>query len=114
MSKRVKKRKRAVAVSDPRSVEVLTVAWMLMVVTTLVCELGFAAIRISRPQPDSRLTILSSLFLFAAMVIGLLALLVTPVVLRSRRVPPPPGIMVFAVVVALAPVAMVALDLLRQ
>lgn len=114
MSKRVKKRKRAVAVSDPRSVEVLTVAWMLMVVTTLVCELGFAAIRMGRPAPDSRLTILSSLFLFAALVIGLLALLVTPVVLRSRRMPPPQGITVFAVVVGLAPVAMVALDLLRQ
>lgn len=114
MSKRVKKRKRTVVAADPRSVEVLTVGWMLMVITTLVCELGFAAIRIGRPQPDSRLTILSSLFLFAALVIGLLALLVTPVVLRSRRVPPPPGITVFAVVVTLAPVAMVVFDLLRQ
>lgn len=113
MSKHAKKRKKSPAAGDLRSVEVLTIGWMLMVITTLVCELGFVAVRMGRPQPDSSLAILSSLLLFAALVIGLLALLITPVVLRSRRVPPPQAITVVAVVVALAPVAMVAYDLLR-
>lgn len=114
MPKHAKKRKKAAVTGDARSIEVLTVGWMLMVVTTLVCEVAFAAIRIVGPRPESRLAILANLFLFAAMVIGLLLLLITPVVLRGRRVPPPQGITVFAVVVGLAPVAMVAFDILRQ
>lgn len=113
MSKRVKKRKRVHAAGDPRGVEALTIGWMLMVVTTFICEMSFAGIRMSGPPPDGPLMILSNLFLFAAMVIGVLALLVTPVVLRSRRVPPPQGITVLAVVVGLAPVAMVAFEMLR-
>ena len=114
MSKRVRKRKRVSAAADPRSVEALTIGWMLMVVTTLVCEVSFAGIRISNPPPDAPLMVLSNLFLFAAMVIGVLALLVTPVVLRSRRVPPPQGIIVLSVVVGLAPVAMVVFEVLRS
>ncbi len=113
MSKRAKKRKRAPAAGDPRSIEALTIGWMLMVVTTLVCELSFAGVRLSNPPLDSPLMVLSNLFLFAALVIGVLALLVTPVVLRGRRVPPPQGITVLAVVVGLAPVALVVLEILR-
>jgi hypothetical protein len=55
----------------------------------------------------------SYLLLFAAFVIGLIALFITPVVLRSRRVAPPSGVTVFALVVAAAPIVLVAIEILE-
>src|ERR1700742_4103495 len=104
-----KKRSKSHAVDDPRTVEVLTVGWMLTVVTTLACEVGFVAAR-WLSGGERTLTLLSHLFLFAAFVIGLVALFVTPVVLRSRRVPPPAGVTVFALAVAAAPIVLVAIE----
>lgn len=108
-----KKRSKSRAAAEPRTIEVLTIGWMLMVVTTLACEVGFVAVR-SLAGGDTVLSTLSELLLFAALVIGLVALLVTPVVLRSRRLPPPSGVTVFAVVVAGAPIAMIALEVLNK
>jgi membrane protein YdbS with pleckstrin-like domain len=107
-----KKRSKSHAVGDPRTVEVLTVGWMLMIVTTLACEVGFVLAR-WLAGGDGSLMLLSQLLLFAAFVIGLIALFVTPVVLRSRRLPPPSGVTVFAIVVAAAPLVMVVIEVLE-
>jgi membrane protein YdbS with pleckstrin-like domain len=107
-----KKRSKSHAAGDPRTVEVLTVAWMLTVVTTLACEVGFVFAR-WLAAGDGLLAMLSHLLLFAAFVIGLVALFVTPVVLRSRRVAPPSGVTVFALVVAAAPIVLVAIEILE-
>ncbi|HEV3344690.1 MAG TPA: hypothetical protein VG125_30215 [Pirellulales bacterium] len=107
-----KKRSKSHAANDPRTVEVLTVGWMLTVVTTFACEVGFVLVRRLAGQ-DRSLMLLSHLLLFAAFVIGLIALFVTPVVLRSRRVPPPSGVTVCAIVVAAAPLVLVAIEMLE-
>ena len=108
-----KKRSKAHAAGDPRTVEVLTVGWMLTVVTTLVCEVGFVLAR-WLAGGDGPLFVLSNVLLFAAFVIGLVALFVTPVVLRSRRVPPPSGVTVFAIAVSAAPILLVTIEMLES
>jgi hypothetical protein len=109
-----KRRSKSRIEPEPRTIEVLTVGWMLTVVTTLACEIGFAAARLMSDGSDGTLMMLSRLLLFAAFVIGILALLMTPVVVRSRRLPPPPGIIVFAVTVAVAPLVLAAMEMMQK
>jgi hypothetical protein len=108
-----KRRSRTRLESEPRAVEVLTIGWMLMVVTTLACEIGFVISR-GLAGGEGTLLVLSNLLLFAALVIGMIALLILPVVLRSRRLPPPSGIVFFAVVVSAAPLALAAMEVLNR
>lgn len=108
-----KKRTRLQAADEPGTIEVLTIGWMLMVVTTLVCEVGSAVARLAAGINEGPLQMLSELLLFAALVIGFIGLLVTPVVLRSRRAPPPSGVVAFAVVVTAAPFVMVAVEVMK-
>jgi membrane protein YdbS with pleckstrin-like domain len=109
-----KRRSKARVVSEPRTVEVITIVWMLTVVTTFACEVGFAISRWLAADDRSLLTVLSGLLLFAALVIGIVALLIMPVVLRSRRLPPPSGVVVFAAVVSAAPIALAAIEVLKR
>lgn len=108
-----KRRSKTRVESDARTVEVLTVAWMLTVVTTFACEIGFV---ISRALADGGgpLMMLSGLLLFAAMVIGMIALVMMPVVLRSRRAAPPSGVVAFAAVVSGLPLVMAAIEVLNR
>ena len=109
-----KRRSKSRVQGEPRTVEALTVGWMLTVVTTLACEIGFVVARSMADGGDGSTMMLSQLLLFAAFVIGILALLMTPVVVRSRRSPPPSGVTVFALVVAVAPLVMVAVEMLKK
>ncbi|HEY4310083.1 MAG TPA: hypothetical protein VGN12_11580 [Pirellulales bacterium] len=113
------KRKQKIEVPSPRdpnpSVEFLTVAWMLSVMTALVCELGFVAARGYLLLVDSKtatIQALAAMLLFAALVIGLVSLGLMVLVVRMRRVTPPRGILVFAAVVSLVPVAAMIVRLL--
>ena len=94
--------------AEDRVAEFLTVAWMLSVFTTLVCELGSAAaIWYLRAQPQAvQVAALASVLLFAALVTGTLSLVLMAGAWRLRRVKPPPGVSVFALVVGVAPVVM--------
>ncbi len=80
--------------------------------TTLVCGLGAAAARLylaAIGQPSPWIEALAAVSLFAAAVVGLISLLLAWAVVSMRQVPPPRGILVFAVVVGAAPlVAMLA------
>jgi len=90
------------------TVEFLTIGWMLAVVTALVCELGLVAARSYLLVVDgeaARMTSLAAILLFASLVVGLVVLGLGYAVVRSRRVPPPRGIVVFASVVGAAPLA---------
>ncbi|HEX7378042.1 MAG TPA: hypothetical protein VF278_13055 [Pirellulales bacterium] len=97
----------------PGAVEILTIGWMLMVVTTLACEIGFVLARGLAAEGDS-LMALSAVLLFAAVVIGILALLLTPIVMRRRRTAPPRGILVFAAIISAMPLVVLLLEGLRR
>jgi len=106
MNKHAKRRNPRHAVANHRGTETLTVAWMLMVFTTLACELVAALAYLYVMQFDRQaagVQLLYELLMFAACLIGLLSLLVCPVVLRARRVPPPRAIVVFSVIVGFLP-----------
>lgn len=113
MVKRTKQRRRRTrsgraASGESKRADLLTSGWMLTVVTALACELGFAAAQwYSTVQRGTAVEPLGRLLLFAALLIGLAALLLTPVVLKSRRVPPPRGITLAAVAVGLAPLGII-------
>ena len=97
---------------ETRSTDALTIGWMLMVLTALVCELGFLAARgFAGPESEGSLAVLMVLLLFASTVIGLGVLLLTPVVLKVRRDPPPRAIVVFSVVVGAAPWALIVFQI---
>lgn len=113
MNKQLKRRKQRQPVATTRSVEALTIGWMMMVFTALACELIALLSWLYLVQVDRQaaaIQLMCNLFIFAAAVIGLFSLLVCPVVLRSRRVPPPRSIVVFSLVVGFAP--LIALMLL--
>ena len=116
MSKRTKSRpKRAQALENP-SAHFLTVAWMLMVMTTLVCELisGASHLYVSKINHKAALLeTLSGLLLFAAFIVGFFSLIVFPVVIKARREMPPRPIIAFALVVGAAPIVAIALQAIR-
>ena len=116
MSKRPKSRpRRAQALENPAA-HFLTVAWMLMVMTTLVCELLSGASHLYVIEVNRQATLmetLSWLLLFAAFVIGFFSLIVFPVVIKARREVPPRPIVAFALLVGAAPIVVIALQALR-
>ena len=88
--------------------DALTVGWMLSVLTTLLCELGvLAAYWYVAAHPEAaKADVLCGLLLLAAIVLGLFSLCLLPIVVKLRRELPPLSIVVFAVVVDLAPIAL--------
>ena len=105
----VVKRKRGnpdqVVADESWTADATTAAWMLTVVQTLLCELGTAAARwyASAVPGATRIALLANLLLIAATVIGGVSLMLLPLMLKLRRVPPPRGILVFGVIVGAAP-----------
>jgi hypothetical protein len=117
MSKRKQRPIAQPAATEPSAVETLTVGWMLSVMTTLVCELGFVAARaylIVVAPASARIQVLAMVLLFAAFVVGSVSLELAYAVVRGRHTPPPRGILVFSVVVGAAPAATVLLRLLAS
>jgi hypothetical protein len=110
MSKRRKKKQvPAVTAGESRVADAMTVGWMLTVMTALVCQASLVIVRaVEHYQTDvEALGLLGELLLFAALASGVISLLLAPVVLRLRRTPVPPGIIVFAFAVGLTPLAIV-------
>ena len=103
--RRKKKLTRPDRPTESRRVEVLTVGWSMMVLMTLICEIGAAgAIWYGHFHPEAQAAeALAALLLLGALVVGALLLVLTPVVVRSRREKPPRGIVVLALVVGAAP-----------
>ena len=90
---------------ENRVVEFFTIGWMLAVFTTLVCELS--AVGVSwylKTNPQSTgMALLLMILELAALVVGLLSLVLMAVVWNLRATRPPSGISVFALVVGAAP-----------
>ena len=95
-----------------RATEFLTVAWMLCVSTTVVCELAAAGgMAYVRARPEAlRIAALSSVLLFAALVVGMFSLVLMAMVWRLRSQKLPIGVSVFAFVVGVLPAAAMLLQ----
>lgn len=94
--------------TESQSIEILTVGWMLSVLTTFVCEVGFAAARGYLLAIDSGaawIQLLAVVLFFASLVVGLASLGLGLAVVKNRQTPPPRGIVVFSLVVGAAPLA---------
>ena len=89
---------------ETAAAEALTAMWLLTVMATLGCEVGSAAVNyFARAAGAERLDMLWRLLFFAALVIGVLALAITPAVYKFRRVHPPAAVTVTAVLISGAP-----------
>jgi hypothetical protein len=104
------------APEESRLAEALTVGWVVAALSTLVCELATVAARLYLRQApyNAPIAALADLTLFAALAIGIFTLLLTPMVLKLRRLPPPRGVTTLAVAIGLAPLATIAWQVLWQ
>lgn len=86
---------------------------MLSLMATILAELvGFATRILFVWQSSDLMRVVSSLMLLVAMVSGVATLIMTPIVLRTRRQPPPRPIVIVAIVAGVLPVlALVAQQL---
>ena len=99
---------------ETKTAEVVTVAWSVSVTAVLLCDLAaILAHMVARLfGGEGSLAAMATLVLFAGCVVGAVSLLLLPIVYRVRRLPPPPGFVVFAALVAAAPfVAILAMGL---
>lgn len=96
--------------------EFLTIGWLLTVMTTLVCEVGyFVVMMLLSSQPDMQwLELLAGVLMFAALVIGLASLGLLLLVRRMRKSPPPTPIVAFSLLVGLVPIVVAITRALRS
>ena len=103
--------------NEERGAEALTIAWMLTALATFVgmlCALGAFLVVRNLPQPlPPSLAALPALLLLIEGVGGLLALALTPLVLRLRKTKPPRSITQAVLLTGSLPsILMIALELL--
>jgi hypothetical protein len=90
---------------ETRTGDATTVAWIVTVVMTMACDLGAAAAHYFSTGYANAGGVLMfrELLLFSGALIGIISLMLLPVMLKVRRVPPPTGVLAFAIFVTAAP-----------
>lgn len=85
---------------------------MLTVMMTCLCEVGAFALGVwlRNSAGGTSFELLRGILLFAAVVLGLVTIILTAIVWRLRRVPPPMGITLFALVVAIVPMLTIVIQ----
>ena len=92
------------AEQESPAAEALTAMWLLAAMATLGCEIGSAAINYyARVTGNEQLDMLWRLLFFAALVIGVSVLAMTPAVYKFRQQHPPPAVTVTAMLIGGAP-----------
>lgn len=96
---------RAFGSGESRAADFMTVGWLLTCFTTLICELGgVVATWYANGHPEARgIVTLAGVLMFAAGLTGLFSLVLLATAWKLRTVKPPRGIVVFSLVVGLAP-----------
>lgn len=107
-----KERHQVETTQESQGAEAATVAWLITVLSVAICDFGTGFIRLWLGPQDKSLGMLAGVLFFAALTIGLISLGLLQVVLRSRRVPPPRGLVVFGVTVSVIPWIALLLQLL--
>ena len=114
-SKRKLARPAPAASAESRTGEVVTVGWTVTLTTLFFCNLAAigAHLYLAGHPEARRMAMLRELLLFAGALVGLLSLALLPVVHRLRQSPPPRGLVVFGVCIAMAPILTLALRAMR-
>lgn len=101
--------------AESRASEALTVAWTVTVTTVLMCNLAILAAHfyLSSNPEAKRMEMLQELMLLTGIMVGTLSLILLPIVMRVRRVPPPTGLVAFSVCLAAAPILVFVMRLLN-
>ena len=92
---------------EETSVEAITVAWVASVTAVLLADLVTVVANLyARSHPESKVAApFEAVILLTACVLGTISLVMLSVVWRLSRLKPPTGFVVFAALVAAAPVA---------
>jgi hypothetical protein len=92
---------------DDRAAEVITVAWTASVTAVFLADVVTIAAHFhSRSHPEAESApAFEAIMLLTASVMGLASLALLPVVWHARHLKPPLGFVVFAALVAAAPIA---------
>lgn len=90
---------------ETRAIDALTIFWMLSSLTALALTLVGLSLSwaVSRSEGTERWSMLAELLLFASLISGLVTLLLTPLTVKLRRVPPPRPVTWAAVLIGLLP-----------
>ena len=101
--------------SESRSSDALTVAWTVSLTAVLLCNavVLLAAWAVDQEIGGDQINVFLELVLFFGATTGILSLVLLPMVMRVRRVPPPQGLVVFGICIAAAPVLVVLARTLR-
>jgi hypothetical protein len=98
--------------NESRAAVALTVAWMLTCMSTAAALFVVLALRLlmlafpaaaGGAHPLQRT---AGMFLFVALMTGVLCLILTPLVYRARMSPPPRAVTVGAVLIGIAPIVL--------
>jgi hypothetical protein len=94
------------APADSRGSKALTIAWTVSVTGVLIADLMLVAAHLyGRSHPEGRpARVLEAILLLSASAMGAIALALLAVVWRTRHLKPPQGYVVFAILVAAAPI----------
>jgi hypothetical protein len=109
LRKMQRKNRRPRASRDPaesRASEAVTIAWTVSVTGVFVADLIVVAAHLyARSHPSVQpAKALEAIMLLSAGVMGAVSLVLLPVVWQTRRMKPPQGYVVFAILVAAAPI----------
>ncbi|MEX2316955.1 MAG: hypothetical protein WD669_07375 [Pirellulales bacterium] len=116
--RKARRQKSPPARSDPpegRAAELFTIAWTVSVTGVLIADLMcVGAHLLVRANPGAAtLNVLEAVLLLSAAAMGAVSLVLLAAAWRKRRVKPPHGFTVFALLVSLAPIVAALARLLR-
>ena len=100
---------------ETKAAEVVTVGWTVCLTTVLLCDLVTVMVHLVIPlfSEGIRWQVFENVMLFSGSLIGLFCLILVPVVYRVRRVPPPIGIVLFAIFISAAPIVAFTARIIR-
>ena len=92
--------------TESGAAEAITIAWTVSVTSVFVVDLIVIAAHLySRSNPSAQSArVLEAIMLISAAAMGTISLALLVVALRTRRMKPPHGYMIFAALVAVAPI----------
>ncbi len=102
-----KKRSLVVPPLETRASEAITVAWTVTITMTLLCDLVIIAAHfyLTTYPEATQIELLRGLMLLGGSLVGIMSLIILPILYRVRKFPPPRGLVIFGICVAIAPLA---------